>query len=674
MPTAQELLAILAPFGSAAYSLAQSNNATDALKNSITNKDKTGAADIMGRTGPELQALYDKNYKSQQDLLNPYLNAGTANSSMLNAGLEPGGGLADKYGKEFSFTGKDLDSSPGYQFGLKEGQKAIEAARAALGVKFSGGTIKASNQYATDYAGTKFNDAYAQGLTTHKANEDTFRTDQSDRYNRLKAAADQGFQATGQAVSANQNYTTESGNTKLAIDGQLADYQMRYGEAVAAGDLAKANAIRDSIGMMLSALALMKDPETVAGKDGKDGKDGLPGLPGIPDPRPGTPPPIQIPPIKDTPLPPITYPPINFPQPRPGPLPAPNPPGGGSTTTVTLPDGSSPPDQTQTPWELPRTPQIPGATQPQSPGTPTGPVPQTPPWFTPPDLSGLPLPITAGVAAIPPGTPTGQSTVRVTDTNGNVIQQDPNMTTGVNGAVLGGIVAGGAVTAGLLTAGTAAVAEVAAGLTTAEAAAMGLTEIFAGPISGAQVGATSASTGASNALVTLATNPVTWVVAAGIITAIAITKSQAHHEANTFVKTLQNPFDKAMDTTNKQFGKAVDAGTLTLADAQTMRDGVKTAMDGYEAQRVKFSGQGSDERKVAKQALSTFNAAYGKNGSTMLDWIDSHIERLGGGHRSNSQQLADISEFQPNQVYGESPRTQFNNMTGKYENIRPNEF
>lgn len=49
-------------------------------------------------------------------------------------------------------------NSPGYQFGLKQGQDAVTSSRAASGGLQSGATLKALTEYGQDYAGTKAND------------------------------------------------------------------------------------------------------------------------------------------------------------------------------------------------------------------------------------------------------------------------------------------------------------------------------------------------------------------------------------------------------------------------------------------------------------------------------------------------------------------------------------
>jgi len=98
----------------------------------------------------------------------------------------------------------------------------------------------------------------------------------------------------------------------------------------------------------------------------------------------------------------------------------------------------------------------------------------------------------------------------------------------------------------------------------------------------------------------LLTNPWTAVVGAGIIATVAFLKSQAHHEANTWVK-RQNQFDAAM----------------AAATSLNQKHGLVAS---YLSDMKGFAGGGSDEHLVATQARATFLKFYGdptKYGVTM---------------------------------------------------------
>ena len=79
--------------------------------------------------------------------LNPYISAGATAAEGLTAASQP-------------FTAQMMSQySPAYQFQLQQGQQAAARQAAAMGVTGSGGTAKALQQYAQNYAGTAFTNA-----------------------------------------------------------------------------------------------------------------------------------------------------------------------------------------------------------------------------------------------------------------------------------------------------------------------------------------------------------------------------------------------------------------------------------------------------------------------------------------------------------------------------------
>lgn len=124
------------------------------------------------------------------------------------------------------FTGADLASSPGYQFNLTEGEKAINNLAASRGSYFSGGAAKDLTKYATDYAGTKFNDAFNQDQATKAMTA-----------NLLSGVSNQGMGATNTGVNASTSGTNS-----------IADLMTQGGNAQAAGIVGPANAVNQGIG------------------------------------------------------------------------------------------------------------------------------------------------------------------------------------------------------------------------------------------------------------------------------------------------------------------------------------------------------------------------------------------------------------------------------------------
>ncbi len=134
--------------------------------------------------------------------------------------------------------------------------------------------------------------------------------------------------------------------------------------------------------------------------------------------------------------------------------------------------------------------------------------------------------------------------------------------------------------------------------------------------------------GAGAAITGLLTNPITIAIGGAIAATVLFLKSQAHHEANTWVQKFQNPFDKQMSDINNQFVALARSGQLTRAQGEQIKESMQNMIDTYMTSLDKFKGQGSDERTVAGQALTTFEKYYGPNGSAVLRFIDDNLQGL----------------------------------------------
>lgn len=89
------------------------------------------------------------------------------------------------------------------------------------------------------------------------------------------------------------------------------------------------------------------------------------------------------------------------------------------------------------------------------------------------------------------------------------------------------------------------------------------------------------------------TNPFTIAAAAGIIGTTAWLKSQAHHEANTFVKTLEKPF-----------GDELARIVASTADATNRLQDLEGVWLDFSQAAQQFATAGSDEATVVRQALA----------------------------------------------------------------------
>jgi hypothetical protein len=112
-------------------------------------------------------------------------------------------------------TADEVMAQPGYQFGLQQGQQALDRKTAAGGGRISGAALKSAAEYATNYATTGYNAEYQR---------------RQDRLNRLAAIAGIGQTATAGSAAAGTN----SAN---AISGIL----QNQGNAAGANQIAQGN-------------------------------------------------------------------------------------------------------------------------------------------------------------------------------------------------------------------------------------------------------------------------------------------------------------------------------------------------------------------------------------------------------------------------------------------------
>lgn len=126
---------------------------------------------------------------------------------------------------------------PGYQFGLDQGQRGIQASAAARGGLLTGAAVKASDKFATDYATSKYNDLVNQKLAAYTTN-----TANVDRpFNQAATLASLGQNATSGVVNAANNYASNVRNAGSAYGANATDL-ITGGANANAGQLLSAGA------------------------------------------------------------------------------------------------------------------------------------------------------------------------------------------------------------------------------------------------------------------------------------------------------------------------------------------------------------------------------------------------------------------------------------------------
>lgn len=168
------------------------------------------AAEKQAAAAEQANALQEKMYNQTRE----------DNAAYRGAGQTAVGQMQDPTFQK-SFQASDFQKDPGYDFRMQQGQQALERSAAAKGGLNSGGTMRSLSRYGQDYASNEYGKAY-----------DRFNNDKSLRYGRLSTLAGMGLTANGMTGQAGQNYANSYGQNT-----------MQAGEAAAAGDVGKGNAM-----------------------------------------------------------------------------------------------------------------------------------------------------------------------------------------------------------------------------------------------------------------------------------------------------------------------------------------------------------------------------------------------------------------------------------------------
>lgn len=229
------------------------------------------AADAQTQAAQNAQALQAKEaqdaldfnkqqYADTQKNEAPYLGAGQTALGQLSAGTAPGGSLVTPYQSFTAPTGLTQQNDPGYQARLALGTDALQKSAAARGSVLTGGTAKALDTYAQDYASNEYGNVYNRALSTYGANAGNYYTGQGNTFNRLNAISGAGQATAANLAQQGQAAANTNSNIDLTTGAQQGQDLQNAGAATASGYVGAANAIDSGISSTtgnLSNLALL---------------------------------------------------------------------------------------------------------------------------------------------------------------------------------------------------------------------------------------------------------------------------------------------------------------------------------------------------------------------------------------------------------------------------------
>lgn len=233
------------------------------------------AAKAQVEAGRQAQATQQQALDSQLAIfertrndLTPFRQGGEVALSQLMAALKPGGALSKGLPefKPFALTQQQLEATPGYQFNLSQGLKAVQNSAAARGLGVSGAAQKGAARFATGLADTTFGNQLQRHIDQFTTGFNAAATNQNNLFNRLIETSRLGSNAAAQTGA----FGTQTGSQLGEASRGIAGAQQGVGNAQAGGIVGGANAISGAASSVPNALLL----SNLLGGGGLFGKKG----------------------------------------------------------------------------------------------------------------------------------------------------------------------------------------------------------------------------------------------------------------------------------------------------------------------------------------------------------------------------------------------------------------
>lgn len=162
-------------------------------------------------------------------------------------------------------TLEEAQQTPGYQFALQQGLKAVQNSASARGLGASGAAMRGAADYSTGLADSTYNNVFSRALSTFNTNYGSA----ANRVNRLWSL-----------VGSGQNAAATTGQLGASAMNSIGDAMMGGANAAAAGQVGSSNAISGALGSIGNSFMLN---QLLSGRSGSTSMYGqwgnsLPGL------------------------------------------------------------------------------------------------------------------------------------------------------------------------------------------------------------------------------------------------------------------------------------------------------------------------------------------------------------------------------------------------------------
>lgn len=175
-------------------------------------------------------------YDEGKERLAPYLEEGEISFKDLIGLIKNSKNFSDADGKFQGHSGvlgeTDFKKDPGYDFRMKEGQKAIERMAAANGRLNSGATMKELQRYGQNMASNEYQNAYNRFNSDYTNAYNRYNFDQSRNLNNMRSLVNYGMDANNALMGLNSRYGNSTANNAMALGNAGAAYEMNKGQTM----------------------------------------------------------------------------------------------------------------------------------------------------------------------------------------------------------------------------------------------------------------------------------------------------------------------------------------------------------------------------------------------------------------------------------------------------------
>lgn len=136
-----------------------------------------------------------------------------------------------------------LEQTPGYQFNLEQGLRAVQNSAAARGLGVSGAAMKGAATYATGLADSTYQNQFNNAVVNSQNKFQNETTNQTNDYNRLMGVATLGESSAAQTGALGTQVASNIGNSLTGAGNANAAASIASGAAIGNGASGAANSV-----------------------------------------------------------------------------------------------------------------------------------------------------------------------------------------------------------------------------------------------------------------------------------------------------------------------------------------------------------------------------------------------------------------------------------------------